>query len=223
MRILKPDGVVLVAMAGNETLGELRTALFLAEQERSGGSVSRCSPLIRGDDLSQLLSGAGFNLITCDIDRLRIKYPSVVELMQDLKFMGEQNAQFDVNGEFGNNTPLTYDKLLSTLAIYHSLYQTGENQNIKLAGHIQTGEDKLAQIEEHFIESEIQNDPESVAERLRQEIEMINAEKEIYAGFCVEATFDITHAIGWKPHPSQGKPKERGSVEKGWKLHPDRA
>lgn len=42
---LKPDGLLLAAMLGGDTLQELRIACSLAEQEREGGVSSRVSPL----------------------------------------------------------------------------------------------------------------------------------------------------------------------------------
>lgn len=43
-------------------------------------------------DISNLLSRAGFTLLTVDTDELRVGYPSMWELIEDLKDMGEGNA-----------------------------------------------------------------------------------------------------------------------------------
>lgn len=43
-------------------------------------------------DISNLLGRAGFTLLTIDIDEVKVGYPSVWELMDDLKDMGEGNA-----------------------------------------------------------------------------------------------------------------------------------
>ena len=43
-------------------------------------------------DMSNLMSRAGFNLLTVDVDEIRIGYPSMWELMDDLRDMGENNA-----------------------------------------------------------------------------------------------------------------------------------
>jgi len=42
--------------------------------------------------MSNLMSRAGFNLLTVDVDEIRIGYPSMWELMDDLRDMGENNA-----------------------------------------------------------------------------------------------------------------------------------
>jgi NADH dehydrogenase [ubiquinone] 1 alpha subcomplex assembly factor 5 len=43
-------------------------------------------------DISNLLGRAGFNLIAVDIDDVKVTYPSMWELMEDLRDMGESNA-----------------------------------------------------------------------------------------------------------------------------------
>lgn len=44
-RALKPDGLMLAAMFGGDTLHELRVACNLAEEELQGGVSQRVSPL----------------------------------------------------------------------------------------------------------------------------------------------------------------------------------
>ncbi|KAJ1553493.1 NADH dehydrogenase [ubiquinone] 1 alpha subcomplex assembly factor 5 [Cladochytrium tenue] len=73
-RCLKPDGVFIGAMLGGETLYELRTALQLAELERTGGFSPRVSPM------------------AVDVDEVIVNYPSMFELLYDLRLMGETNA-----------------------------------------------------------------------------------------------------------------------------------
>ena len=43
-------------------------------------------------DMSNLMSRAGFTLLTVDVDEVRIGYPSMWELLNDLRDMGENNA-----------------------------------------------------------------------------------------------------------------------------------
>jgi NADH dehydrogenase [ubiquinone] 1 alpha subcomplex assembly factor 5 len=43
-------------------------------------------------DISNLLGRAGFTLLTVDIDEVRVDYPSMWELIEDLQSMGESNA-----------------------------------------------------------------------------------------------------------------------------------
>lgn len=91
-RSLKPDGVFIGAVLGGDTLFELRTSLQLAELEREGGISPRVSPMTDSQSMSSLLNRAGFALPTVDVDEVKINYPSVFELVEDLRAMGESNA-----------------------------------------------------------------------------------------------------------------------------------
>lgn len=42
--------------------------------------------------MSNLMGRAGFTLLTVDVDEVKVSYPSMWELMEDLKDMGESNA-----------------------------------------------------------------------------------------------------------------------------------
>lgn len=53
-------------------------------------------------DISNLLGRAGFTLLTVDIDEIVVAYPSMWELMDDLRSMGESNA---ILGRFENYSP----------------------------------------------------------------------------------------------------------------------
>lgn len=109
--VLKPDGVLLGAMLGGETLYELRCSLQLAEQEISGGIAPRVSPMIQSRDLAGLLKQNNFVITTgtpwelaemryavtqlqtpVDVDEITVNYPSPDALVRDLKAMGESNA-----------------------------------------------------------------------------------------------------------------------------------
>ncbi|KAH7103058.1 S-adenosyl-L-methionine-dependent methyltransferase [Auriculariales sp. MPI-PUGE-AT-0066] len=113
---LKPDGMFLGAMFGGETLFELRTALQLAEVEREGGISPHVSPMTDTRDVSNLLGRAGFTLLTVDIDEVRVTYPSMWELVDDLRDMGEANAVV------GRRGILRRDTLLAASSIYSALH-----------------------------------------------------------------------------------------------------
>ncbi|PIL37539.1 hypothetical protein GSI_01233 [Ganoderma sinense ZZ0214-1] len=89
---LQPDGVFLGALFGGDTLFELRTSLQLAEVEREGGISPHISPMTDSRDMSNLLGRAGFTLLTVDVDEVKVAYPSMWELLEDLQDMGESNA-----------------------------------------------------------------------------------------------------------------------------------
>ncbi|KAI6163234.1 S-adenosyl-L-methionine-dependent methyltransferase [Pisolithus thermaeus] len=115
---LKPDGLFLGAMFGGDTLFELRTALQLAELDREGGISPHVSPMTDTKDVSNLLGRAGFNLLTVDTDEVLVGYPSMWELLEDLKDMGEGNAIF------GRRHFIHRDTLAAASAIYKELHGT---------------------------------------------------------------------------------------------------
>jgi NADH dehydrogenase [ubiquinone] 1 alpha subcomplex assembly factor 5 len=91
-RVLKPDGLLLAAMLGGNTLVELRTALFEAELEQEGGVSPRVSPTTELGDAAALLQRAGFAMPVADIETITVTYADAFALMRDLRGMGETNA-----------------------------------------------------------------------------------------------------------------------------------
>ncbi|MFL2785567.1 MAG: methyltransferase domain-containing protein [Paracoccaceae bacterium] len=92
-RALRPDGLFLASLLGGKTLHELRTALAEAETIVRGGVSPRVLPMADIRDLGALLSRAGFNLPVADSHSVHATYPSLNDLMHDLRSMGETNAQ----------------------------------------------------------------------------------------------------------------------------------
>jgi len=92
---LKNDGVFIGAVFGGDTLYELRSSLQLAELERHGGIAPHISPFTEIRDIGSLLTRAGFTMLTVDTDEIVVRYPSMFELMWDLKGMGENNAAYN--------------------------------------------------------------------------------------------------------------------------------
>lgn len=93
-KCLKDDGMFLLGLFGGETLFELRSSLQLAELEVEGGFGPHVSPFTEMSDIGNIASQAGFNLITVDFDEIIVNYPSIYELMEDLRGMGENNASW---------------------------------------------------------------------------------------------------------------------------------
>jgi len=91
-RALKPDGLLLAALLGGETLTELRQSFAEAESDIEGGVSPRVAPFADLRDLGALLQRAGFALPVTDIDRVTVRYDSVFGLMHDLRRMGATNA-----------------------------------------------------------------------------------------------------------------------------------
>lgn len=120
---LKPDGVFMAVIFGGDTLYELRSALQLAELERKGGLSPHISPFVQVQDIGSLLNRAGYKLLTIDTDEMVFRYPSMFELMFDLKGMGESNAAFNRPLHLGR------DVMVAAAAIYEELYKAEEGVN----------------------------------------------------------------------------------------------
>lgn len=94
-RALQPDGLLLAALFGGETLSELRQALAAAEVETLGGLSPRVAPMGEIRDLGGLLQRAGLAMPVADSRRFDVSYATVVNLMRDLRAMGETNVLAD--------------------------------------------------------------------------------------------------------------------------------
>ena len=90
-RALRPDGLLMAAMTGGDTLIELRQSFAAAEAELEGGVSPRVAPFADLRDAGALLQRAGFALPVTDVDRVVVRYDSAFGLMQDLRRMGAAN------------------------------------------------------------------------------------------------------------------------------------
>ncbi|KAL1380729.1 hypothetical protein pipiens_013976 [Culex pipiens pipiens] len=115
-RALRPDGVFIGAMFGGETLYELRSSLQLAEVERRGGISPHLSPFTQIRDVGMLLNRANFNMLTIDTDEIVVGFPSMFELMWDLKGMAESNAAFN------RALHISRETMMAAAAIYKDMY-----------------------------------------------------------------------------------------------------
>ena len=91
-RALKPDGLLLAAMIGGDTLNELRQSFAAAEAECESGVSPRVAPFADLRDIGALLQRAGFALPVTDVDRVVVRYDSAFALMADLRRMGATNV-----------------------------------------------------------------------------------------------------------------------------------
>ena len=91
-RALKPDGFLLAAMIGGDTLTELRQSFAVAEAELEGGVSPRVVPFADLREIGGLLQRAKFALPVTDVDRIVVRYASAFALMADLRHMGATNV-----------------------------------------------------------------------------------------------------------------------------------
>jgi SAM-dependent methyltransferase len=112
-RALRPDGLLLAAMIGGDTLSELRQSFAAAEAECEGGVSPRVAPFADLRDVGALLQRAGFALPVTDVDRVVVRYGSAFALMQDLRRMGATNVLVE-----RRRTPSRRTTLLRMAQIY---------------------------------------------------------------------------------------------------------
>ncbi|SDF45923.1 Methyltransferase domain-containing protein [Celeribacter baekdonensis] len=91
-RALKPDGLMIAAFFGDQTLHELRACLGQAETALLGGLSPRVLPMGELRDLGTLLQRASFALPVADKSPRSVTYPNLKKLVTDLRAMGESNA-----------------------------------------------------------------------------------------------------------------------------------
>ncbi|RJG43900.1 methyltransferase domain-containing protein [Mesorhizobium sp. DCY119] len=91
-RALRPDGLFLGAMAGSDTLNELRESLLAAESEILGGVSPRVIPFTDVRDAGALLQRSGFALPVTDVETVTVRYDHMFALIADLRAMGAANA-----------------------------------------------------------------------------------------------------------------------------------
>lgn len=91
-RALRPDGLLLAAFPGGDTLRELREALMAAEIEDRDAAGLRVFPMIDVRAAGQLLQRAGFALPVTDCETLTVRYQDMFALIRDLRAMGANAA-----------------------------------------------------------------------------------------------------------------------------------
>ncbi|HRE22439.1 MAG TPA: methyltransferase domain-containing protein [Rhabdaerophilum sp.] len=113
-RALRPDGMLIAAFPGGDTLAELRDALMQAESEVRGAAGLRVFPMIDVRAAGQLLQRAGFALPVVDSERLTVRYDSPFGLIRDLRAMGATALALNRAGQ----PPLTRAIIARTAELY---------------------------------------------------------------------------------------------------------
>jgi SAM-dependent methyltransferase len=91
-RLLAPDGLLLAALVGGQSFGELRHCLARAQEEIEGGASPRVFPFVDLRDLGGLSQRAGFALPVADCDAFTVRYDNLFGLLRDLRAMGATNV-----------------------------------------------------------------------------------------------------------------------------------
>ena len=87
---LRPDSLLIGAMAGGDGLPQLRLAMHAADRVM-GASSPHVHPRIEAASLAPLLTACGFVMPVVDVDRVQVSYPSLARLVADLRRMGATN------------------------------------------------------------------------------------------------------------------------------------
>jgi SAM-dependent methyltransferase len=117
-RALRPDGMLIAAFPGGDTLVELRDVLMQAESEIRGAGGLRVFPMIDVRAAGQLLQRAGFALPVVDSDRLTVRYGSLFGLIRDLRAMGASAIALNRPGQ----PPLTRSIIARAAELYADRY-----------------------------------------------------------------------------------------------------
>jgi SAM-dependent methyltransferase len=112
-RALKPDGLLIAALVGGDSLTELRQSFTIAESEITGGASPRVAPFVEVRALGSLAQRAGFALPVVDLDRIVVRYADIFALMRDLRAFGATNAL-----KARSRNPLRRDVILRAAAVY---------------------------------------------------------------------------------------------------------
>lgn len=99
-QLLKPDGLLLAACLGGETLRELRAVLSQVESDSKGGVSPRIAPMLDVRAGGQLLQRAGFALPACDHSLHTLIYKNAHALMRDVRHMGETQSLNSFNRHY---------------------------------------------------------------------------------------------------------------------------
>lgn len=83
---LHPDGLLLGAVSGGETLPRLRDAMRAADAT-AGAAVAHVHPRLAPQAVIGLLEAAGFVMPVVDVDRVPVSYRSMRHLVHDLRAM----------------------------------------------------------------------------------------------------------------------------------------
>jgi SAM-dependent methyltransferase len=100
-QVLRPDGMMIAAFPGGDTLTELRAVLIEAESELRGAAGLRVFPMIDVRTAGQLLQRAGFALPVVDSDRLTLRYDTMFALIRDLRAMAATATPLNRPGQPG--------------------------------------------------------------------------------------------------------------------------
>ena len=118
--LLTAEALFVGAFAGNNSLPALRSAMLAADRAGSAGAAPRAHPRVEASAVGGLLQDAGFDMPVVDIDRVRLAYRTLDDLVADLRGMGATNV---LTGR--SRTPLLRPALAAARAEFARLGEGG--------------------------------------------------------------------------------------------------
>jgi SAM-dependent methyltransferase len=114
--ISKPNGVFIASFFGEENLSQLAHVLYQTENEIYGGISPRMPPTIDVKTAANLIAKAGFKNPISDFAKIEVNYSNPLNLLKDLKMMGQGNiltkrSRKFLTREFLNKISENYQKL----------------------------------------------------------------------------------------------------------------
>lgn len=108
--LLRPDGLFVAAVPGEDMLAPLRRALIEAEAKITGGAAQRLLPMIDVRSAGALLQRAGFAMPVVDVEHVDVSWTDPLAMLRDLRAMADGNI-------LASRAPLRRDVLLEACSI----------------------------------------------------------------------------------------------------------
>lgn len=102
--ILKPGGFFIASFFGEENLSELAHVLYVTENEIYGGISPRMPPTIDVKTAAALVQKAGFQDPISEFDKIEVEYSDPLDLLKDIKMMGQGNILKERSRRFFTKT-----------------------------------------------------------------------------------------------------------------------
>jgi len=102
--ILKPRGMFIASFFAEENLPELHKTIFEVENEIYNGISPRMIPTIDVKTAANLLQKAGFDHPISNLERVEVSYQDPLNLLKDLKMMGQGNIMNKRSRKFFTKT-----------------------------------------------------------------------------------------------------------------------
>ena len=127
INLLKPGGIFMGCLFGADTLKELRDSFFKAEVQIAGKARPRISPLPEIRDIGNLAQNVGMKRVVADKESLALEYETVIDLLKNLREMGETNSVLDRNKAFSRRD--VFDLMEKYYNKNHPYKKTDKNNN----------------------------------------------------------------------------------------------